>query len=61
MVEEIETLEQQLQVVPMNTDVLDSFVTEKNHCKTKNLVGLDVDNVFDRVDTLQADGGVYSF
>ncbi|CAH2053905.1 unnamed protein product [Thlaspi arvense] len=51
MVGEKETLEQQLQVISMNTDILDSWVRE-NQCKTKNLVDFDVDNAFECVDTL---------
>ncbi|KFK38596.1 hypothetical protein AALP_AA3G134300 [Arabis alpina] len=51
MVEEKETLEQQLQVISMNTDILDSWVRE-NQGKTKNLVDLDVDTAFECVDTL---------
>ncbi|XP_010557897.1 PREDICTED: protein ELC-like [Tarenaya hassleriana] len=51
MIDEKETLEQQLQVISMNTDILDSWVRE-NEGKTKNLVDLDVDNAFECVDTL---------
>ncbi|AAG51025.1 unknown protein; 81998-83194 [Arabidopsis thaliana] len=51
MVEEKETLEQQLQIISMNTDILDSWVRE-NQGKTKNLVDLDVDNAFECGDTL---------
>ncbi|KAF8075690.1 hypothetical protein N665_1072s0017 [Sinapis alba] len=52
MVEEKETLEQQLQIISMNTDVLDSWVRE-NQGKTKTLVDVvDVDKVFECVDTL---------
>ncbi|CAN8259619.1 unnamed protein product [Cochlearia groenlandica] len=51
MVLEKETLEQQLQVISMNTDILDSWVRE-NQGKTMNLVDLDVDNAFECVDTL---------
>ncbi|KAL1188953.1 Protein ELC-like [Cardamine amara subsp. amara] len=52
MVEEKETLEQQLQVIAMNTDVLDSWIRE-NKGKAKNLlVDLDVDDAFDCIETL---------
>ncbi|XP_010534320.1 PREDICTED: protein ELC-like [Tarenaya hassleriana] len=51
MIDEKEGLEQQLQVISMNTDILDSWVRE-NEGKTKNLGDLDVDNAFECVDTL---------
>ncbi|XP_010498992.1 PREDICTED: protein ELC-like [Camelina sativa] len=51
MVDEKETLEQQLQVISMNTDILDSWVRE-NQGKTKNVVDIDVDTAFEVGDTL---------
>lgn len=51
MQEEKERLEQQLQVVLMNTDILDSWVKE-NKEKTKNLGNVDVDNAFNCSDVL---------
>ncbi|KAG2315559.1 hypothetical protein Bca52824_018681 [Brassica carinata] len=51
MVEEKETLEQQLQIISMNTDVLDSWVRD-NQGKTSTLVDVDVDKAFECVDTL---------
>ncbi|CAN6819037.1 unnamed protein product, partial [Brassica oleracea] len=49
MVEEKETLEQQLQIISMNTDVLDSWVRE-NQGKTN--IDVDVDKAFECVDAL---------
>ncbi|VVA97308.1 unnamed protein product [Arabis nemorensis] len=52
MVEEKERLEQQLQVISMNTDFLDSWIRE-NKGKAKNLVvDLDIDNAFECIETL---------
>ncbi|KAG7550558.1 ESCRT assembly domain [Arabidopsis thaliana x Arabidopsis arenosa] len=52
MVNEKETLEQQLQVIAMNTDVLGSWIRE-NQGKAKNLlVDLDVDDAFECSETL---------
>ncbi|KAF8109477.1 hypothetical protein N665_0095s0049 [Sinapis alba] len=51
MVEEKETLEQELQVISMNTEVLDSWVRE-NRGKSKTLGDLDVDDAFECVDVL---------
>lgn len=52
MVDEKETLEQQLQVIAMNTDFVDSWIRE-NQGKAKNLlVDLEVDNAFECIDTL---------
>ncbi|GAV89060.1 UEV domain-containing protein/Vps23_core domain-containing protein [Cephalotus follicularis] len=51
MRDEIEGLEQQLQVVLMNTDVLEAWVKE-NEGKSKNLVDFDVDSAFECGDSL---------
>lgn len=53
MVDEKETLEQQLQVISMNTDFLDSWIRE-NQGKAKNLLVdlVDVDNAFECIETL---------
>uniref|UniRef100_A0A1J3D9W8 Protein ELC-like n=1 Tax=Noccaea caerulescens TaxID=107243 RepID=A0A1J3D9W8_NOCCA len=52
MVDEKETLEQQLQVIAMNTDFLDSWIIE-NQTKAKNLpLGLDVENAFECIGAL---------
>ncbi|GLT93412.1 hypothetical protein SLE2022_112060 [Rubroshorea leprosula] len=51
MQDEKESLEQQLQVVLMNTDILDSWVRD-NKEKTKKWGDLDVDNAFECMDVL---------
>ncbi|ESQ41341.1 hypothetical protein EUTSA_v10013854mg [Eutrema salsugineum] len=52
MVKEKETLEQELQVISMNSDFLDSWIRE-NKGKAENLlVDLDVDNAFECNETL---------
>ncbi|KAJ0229517.1 Protein ELC-like [Hirschfeldia incana] len=52
MVNEKETLEQELQIVSMNTDVLDSWIRD-NQGRSKNvLADLDVDSAFVCVETM---------
>ncbi|XP_074587271.1 protein ELC-like [Curcuma longa] len=51
MVEEKEGLEQQLQLVLMNTDVLEGWVRE-TEARSRKVDALDVDNVFEPMDAL---------
>ncbi|CAN8299701.1 unnamed protein product [Cochlearia groenlandica] len=52
MVDEKETLEQQLQVIAMNTDFLDSWIRENQGKAETLLVDLDVDDAFECAEML---------
>ncbi|WOL05305.1 hypothetical protein Cni_G14033 [Canna indica] len=52
MVEEKESLEQQLQLVLMNTDLLEGWVRENEELCRRCHDGVDVDDAFEPVDTL---------
>ncbi|XP_010492167.1 PREDICTED: protein ELC-like [Camelina sativa] len=52
MVNEKETLEQQLQVIAMNTEFLESWIRENQGKPKSLLVDLDVDDAFDCIGTL---------